>query len=367
MSSYKRGRRLRFLHFCLFFSLITTALFSSGECVIGSTDSNQDDILYYSYNQFTMLIEELQENYPDTFLYYSIGKTYEGRDIWLIKISDNVTQDEDETKILFTSGVHGNEKPGYEILIYSMKSIIENYTTPNVNNSFTDRIRNIVNTTTLFFIPMVNPDGIEAITRKNRKINNCIYGENIFCGVDINRNFDYKWEELDKHPIKYIFGGFPKRLDRTTVKYPFFDFKSFIGKGNYRGPYPFSENESKAIKQFIENTSISISVDYHTYGEKILYPWYWSKDSPTDRSLFVSIGENISKINGYKTLQGSQWYYIPGALGDWIYEKHGVFSFTIELLKSNLPVYFPLKNQILRLCIDHLLVNLYLSERAIMM
>lgn len=342
-------------------------MFSTGQCFSESTFSDLSSKSYYSYEEFTDLIDQLQYDHPDIFLYYSLGKTYEGRDIWAVKISDNVTVDEDEPEVLYMGGVHGNEKPGFQVVIYSIKAIVENYISSNVNQSFTARIRNIVNNTELYFIPMVNPDGIESGSRKNRQPNDCIFGDTIFRGVDINRNYGYKWNELDNHPFKYIFGGFPKRLDRTTIKYPFLDFQSFIKKGNYRGSNPFSENESRAIKQFIENHSISLCVDYHTYGEKILYPWHWTKDVSSDNSLFISIGENISKINQYNVIQGSKWYYIPGSSGDWMYAEHNIYPFTIELCKSNFLVYFPLKEQIIDLCKTHLIVNLYIAERSIQM
>lgn len=367
MTLYERSWKMRFFNLCVIFLLIAISLYPSSKCSSELSYSNRENGFYYSYDQLTDLIDQLQEEYPEIFLYYSLGKTYEGRDIWLIKISDNVTSDEDEPEVLFMGGVHGNEKPGYQVVIYSMGAIVENYTLPNVNHSFTMQVRNIVNNTELYFIPMVNPDGVEAGTRKNRQPNNCIFGSSPFCGVDINRNYAYKWDELDKHPFKYIFGGFPKILVRTTVKYSFLDFQSLIRKGNYRGPYPFSENESKAIKQFIENHNITVRIDYHTYGEKILYPWSWTKDPPPGKSLFLSIAENISKINGYEITQGSKWYYIPGASGDWLYAEHGIFSFTIELFKSSFPVYFPIKDHILKLCKTHLLVNLYIAERALLL
>jgi hypothetical protein len=299
-------------------------------------------------------------------MYYSCGKTYEGRDIWVIKISDNVTYDEDEPEVLYMSGVHGNEKPGYQIVIYSLKAIIEKYTSSYSNDSLTLRIRKIVNNTELYFIPMVNPDGIEAITRKNKKPNECIGGDTLFFGVDINRNYPYKWDELDIHPLKYIFGGFPKIPIRTTVRYPLLDIQTLLKKGYYRGPYPFSENESKAIKQFIENRSIILSVDYHTYGEKILYPWSWSRYPPPQEDIFKSIGKNVSIINGYNLMQGSYWYYIPGSSADWFYAEYNIYSFTIELCSSNLLIYFPVNDIIEKLCNTHLDANLYFAECSLL-
>lgn len=329
-------------------------------------DKNINNI-YYSYDQLTDLLEQLQSHYPDIFFYHSIGKTYQSRGIWLAKISDNVTIDEDEPEILFMGGVHGHEKPGYQVVIYTIKSILENYSAYNVNQSFTARIRSIINNTELYFMPMVNPDGVEANCRKNQRPNDCLFGNNFFRGVDINRNFGYKWEEFNKHPFKYAFGTFPYSLKRTNVMYPFLDFKSINGRGYYRGPYPFSENESRAVKQFIENSSIKINIDYHTTGEKITYPWSWTHDPPPDENTFLSIGENISKINGYKIIQGSKWYYILGCSKDWLYAEHGVFSFVIELCNSSGPSAPQDKELILNLCKKHLLVNLYVAERAIIL
>lgn len=99
-------------------------------------------------------------------MYESLGKSHEGRDLWFVKISDNVEINESEPGVLYNGGMHGNEKPGYQTVILSIISILENYTLPNVNQSFTDQIRNIVNNSQLFFIPMVNPDGCDANRRK---------------------------------------------------------------------------------------------------------------------------------------------------------------------------------------------------------
>ena len=232
---------------------------------------------------------------------------------------------------------------------------------------------------------MVNPDGIEAGTRKNKRPNNCPLGSTAFCGVDINRNFPYKREEFDKHPFKYAFGhfilkefiknpirylieNFPDYFERPNVMYPFFDIQALIPLyhgGHYRGPYAFSENESRAIKSFVENHSIDISVDYHIYGEKIVYPWWWTDAEPPDKDLFISIGENISKINGYELIQGGNWYYIAGGAKDWLYAEHNILSYTIEHCDIDHPLYYHQKEIVDEICTTHLFVNLYLAERAI--
>lgn len=330
---------------------------------------------YYSYNELTELLIQLQIDYPDIYNYSSLGKTWEGRDIWLVKISDNVTIDEEEVEIFYTGGAHGDEKQGYQVVIYSIKAILENYTTINVNESFTERVRNIVNNTKLFFIPMVNPDGCEAGTRKNHRPNNCIFGDTIFRGVDISRNSGYKWELQDQYPFRYR-RSFPY-LEKVNIKYPIFDFRSIIGEGCYRGPSPFSEPESKAIKQVVENNNISIYLDYHSAAYHICYGWAWCHDFPlTEESIMYSIAEDISNMTGYVIKRGGL-ARVFGNMRDWMLDEYGILAFLIELPKTygDKPIIdilhgnrhpFPWKNiPILEVCQTHVLVNLYLAERGI--
>ena len=334
-----------------------------------------EDEIYYSYDELTELLVQLQEEYSDILNYSSLGKTHEGRDIWLVKISDNVTIDEDEPEVLISGGVHGDEKQTYMVAIYSIKAIVENYTSANVNLSFTMRIRNVVNNSKMYFMPMVNPDGCEAGVRKNGRLNKCPLGKTIFRGVDVNRNFDFKWEEFDKHPFRYrrsgmySSSGMPRFFEKTHVKYPFFDWRSVIGEGCYRGPYPFSEPESRAMKQFIENHSVIIYMDYHSYFESIQYPWGWTGDPTPDENIFVSIAENISNINGYKINQYGKNYPILGLSKDWMYDKYGIFAMGIELSPTNADGYSSpgMNKPLLPICKTHVLVNLYLAERAMML
>jgi hypothetical protein len=329
--------------------------------------TNQEDYDYYSFDELTILLDQLHQDFQNIFSYESLGKTYEGRDIWLVKISDNVSIDEDEPEVLFTGGIHGNEKPSFEVVIYTLKSIAENYSSINVNESFSNRVRDIVNNTELYFIPMVNPDGVESGTRKNKIQNDCIFGDKLFRGVDLNRNFDWKWNDFNKHPFKYTLNTILKIGGRSTIMFPFLDIKSIVGEGTYRGPYPFSENETRAIKRFVENHSIKAGIDYHTYGRKIGYPWAWTKESPADEDVFISIAENISEINEYSFFQWSDWYFVNGFFTDWMYGEHEIFHFLIELDPTNVhgPRFQRDFKPVSEICETHLLVNLYLAERSL--
>jgi carboxypeptidase T len=376
----KRRMRKNWFTKALVFGIILLCAVSTFS--IGSSGKRsvvaENNHFFSTYDELTDLLSLLQAQHPDIFSFYSLTKTYEGRDVWLVKISDNVSMNESEPQILFMGGVHGNERAGFQAVIYSLRSIVENYTSPVVNESFTLRIRTIVNSTELFFIPMVNPDGIEAFTRKNSKPNNCVFGSSLFRGVDINRNYDYNWEDVKIHPFRYIV--LPRSLkdlrillngsttnylfERTAIRFPVLDFGSLWRQGFYSGPYAFSENESEAVRAFIEHNNVSLCVDYHIYGEVIGYPQPWRYTDPLDNATFFSCAENISKINGYKLQQNHNWSNLSGNYGSWAYARHRIFSFTIELCNSSKQNRNPDAVYLLRLFSTHLLVNLYLAEKA---
>ncbi len=358
--------------------LCMTSTCSANENIRRSESSIKYDHFYFTYNEFTDLLNLLQAQYPDIFSYYSLTKTYQGREVWLVKISDNVLINESEPQVLYLGGVHGNERPGFQTVIYSIRSIVENYTNTVVNESVTMRIRQIVNTSELFFIPMVNPDGIEAFTRKNCRSNDCIFGKTTFRGVDINRNYDYNWEDVSIHPLRYIVIPRTKNqlkilltgstnnylFERTAVRYPVTDVSSFFGLGFYRGPSPFSEYESSAVRDFIKKNNVSISVDYHSYGEKIHYPQPWRYTNPSDNSTFVSLAENISKINRYSVSPRINWSNLSGNFPYWAYATQGIYPFTIELCNTNEQNQNPDPEYLTEVFSTHVLVNLYIAEKA---
>ena len=121
----------------------------------------------------------------DTFL------THENRPVYWLRISDNPNVNETEPEVLYTSIHHAREPQSLAQLIFYMWYLLENY-------GSNDEVSYLVDNTEMYFIPMINPDGyIENETnnpnggglwRKNKRDN--LDGE---FGVDLNRNYEYKW------------------------------------------------------------------------------------------------------------------------------------------------------------------------------
>jgi carboxypeptidase T len=302
---------------------------------------------YHTYQEMTDLLHSLQTNHSDIMSLSSLGKTYEGRDIWLVKLSDHVEQEEHEAGVLFMGAHHGNEKPGYEVNLFFIQYMVEHYT-----NASTPEVREAINNTQIYLIPMVNPDGVEANTRKNVVPNHGPFGLKKVVtsyGVNLNRNYADNWFLYYLLPTQF---GFLSAFPDSSM--------------NYRGPYPFSENETRAVKHFADTHNVSISISYHTYGEVIFYPWMHTTKQTPDEPLFRSVGENISKIDGYYLFVKKK-YVIDrpgGTLGtseNWLYRNHGVIAFTIELCKQRAPTD---PQTMYKVCSVQTQVHLYLCQRA---
>jgi len=340
----------------------------------------QERYQYYNYQNMTNLLMELYNNNSDIMHLESLDKTYEKRDIWFVKLSDNVSVDEDEPGVLLMGAHHGNEKPSFEVLIYFIKHIIDNYRKKNTDNDndgeinediidgfdndldglvdedpSEDRIREVVNNTQIFLIPMVSPDGVEANTRKNCAPNYGLFdlGKEITSyGVNLNRNYGFKWHYQFLFPFRYHITNI---IDSSF---------------NYRGPWPFSENESRAVKSLVEKSNISISLSYHSYLEAIFFPWTHTSLKTPHEELFISVGKNMTKINKYRLLINgfrNRSYIIPrlgGNLGtseNWLYGVHEIIAYTVELCKTRAPTDPEIVYDYL---VKHVGVNLYVCERS---
>jgi hypothetical protein len=337
---------------------------------------------YYTYDNMTKLLVNLSQKNPDIMSLTSLGTTYEGREIWMVKLSDNVETEEDEPGVLLMGAHHGDEKPSFEVLIFFINYVIETYRMEdtdsdgdgvinedpidgldNDNDGVVDedpvehRVRDVLGSTEIYLIPMVNPDGVEYGWRKNREPNYGADGQSdtiTSYGVDLNRNYGYMWNIVYLFPENY----FLEYLQND---------ESWI----YRGEQPFSEIETQSVKSFVETHDISISLSYHDYGQFMIFPWMHTSKHTPHEALFRSIGYNMSRINKYELKiygqYGEKEYLIPryqgtpGSSENWLYGDQGIIAFTMELCRRRPEL---TTSYVLDACWKHVGVNLYVCERA---
>ncbi len=157
---------------------------------LGPLDFPSADSRYHNYAEANAEIAQRLAQYPSIMSKRVIGKSYEGRDIVAIKVSDNVAVDENEPEVLFTHHQHAREHLTVEMALYLLRELGAGYGTDS-------RITNAVNGREIWIVPDLNPDGGEydiasgsyRSWRKNRQPNS----GSSYVGTDLNRNWDYKW------------------------------------------------------------------------------------------------------------------------------------------------------------------------------
>ncbi len=125
---------------------------------------------YHSYTELTADMAAWAAAYPSITQLISIGNSFEGRDLWALKISDNPGVQEFEPEIQWIGAHHGNEIMSVEVCYYMAEYLLENYGTD-------PQVTWLVNEREIWIIPMLNPDGHTAGSRYNAQ------------GTDLNRNY----------------------------------------------------------------------------------------------------------------------------------------------------------------------------------
>ncbi|MFT2018380.1 M14 family metallopeptidase [Streptomyces sp. 796.1] len=276
-------------------------------------DFPPSDSRYHNYAEATAEINDRVAKNSNIMSKRVIGKSYQGRDIVAIKISDNVGTDEAEPEVLFTAHQHAREHLTVEMALYLLREFGDKYGSDA-------RIKKLIDSREIWIVPDVNPDGGEydiatgsyRSWRKNRQPNAGA------TGTDLNRNWNHKWG---------CCGGSSGSPTSDT----------------YRGPQPESGPEVKVVADFVRSRivggkqQIKTNIDFHTYSQLILWPYgYTTADTAAgltqdDRDAFATIGRKMAATNGYTPEQSSDLYVNDGAIGDWLWGNQKIFSYTFEM------------------------------------
>jgi hypothetical protein len=258
------------------------------------------------------LLRTAQEN-PGLTKVVSIGKTVNGQDILALKLTKGAkyTKDGSKPSVLYASNQHAREWITPEMTRRLMHHYLDNYRTDR-------RIKKIVDSTELWFLLSANPDGYDytfqdtdnRLWRKNLRDVNGDGAISTGDGVDLNRNFAYKWGYDDE-------GSSPNPTSQT-----------------YRGPGPNSEPETKALDAFEKRIGFTYGINYHSAAELLLYGvgWQVATDTPDDvlyRALAGTPGN--SAIPGYRPQVSSELYTTNGEADGHAANVNGMAMFTPEM------------------------------------
>ncbi|MFE2532301.1 M14 family metallopeptidase [Streptomyces sp. NPDC059371] len=277
------------------------------------------DSKYHNYAEMNTEIDQRLGAYPGIMSKRVIGKSYQGRDIVAIKVSDNVATDESEPEVLLTFHQHAREHLTVEMALYLLRELGAGYGSDS-------RVTSMVNNREIWIVPDLNPDGGEydiasgsyRSWRKNRQPNS----GSSYVGTDLNRNWNYKWG---------CCGGSSSSKSSET----------------YRGASAESAPEVKVVADFVRGRvvggkqQITAGIDFHTYSELVLWPFgYTTADTATgmtadDAAAFKAIGQKMAASNGYTAEQASDLYITDGSIDDYLWGTQKIFDYTFEMYPTS--------------------------------
>lgn len=262
-------------------------------------------------------LNQVAADHPAITHVFSVGTTTDGRDIWGIEISDYPGIVEDEPAILLNGLHHSREVVTPHIVTDAIDVLTNGY---DANDP---QIVEWVQNYKSILIPMVNPDGSARVHagdvnhRKNtRQV--CSAADP---GVDLNRNYPYKWGA----------GAVCEAGSGSSGNQC---------SDSYRGPAAASEPETLAMIGLAQAMHFAIAVSYHSSGRFIDYPYACNPGVPDMRmpehdainAMMYGMRDAIFAVDSVLYAVHS-----PVAIGpvngddtSWYYAFEGTYPFIVE-------------------------------------
>ena len=276
------------------------------------------DAAYHTYQELTAAIRAVESAHPGLVRISSIGRSHEGRELWIAKVSDNVGTDESEPEVLLDGGHHGREHLSVEMALATLRHLTGRYATDAA-------VKLRVDSTETWILFNLNPDGTiydgGGTTYRDWRKNRQPTPGTSAIGTDLNRNYGWKWG---------CCGG----------------SSSSATHENYRGAKPWSTPEVAALKRFVDGRviggrqQIRMHLSFHSFGRVIVWPWAYTPSGvpdTDDRNALAAIGKEMARLAGYRGMQSNALYPTDGDQIDWMYGAHRIFSYTVELADRKYP------------------------------
>lgn len=334
---------------------------------------------YYRYDELTELLKGFQTEFPGLVRMIEIGKSHEGRPIWLMEVTNFETGEPSTKPAYWCDGnIHASEVSASSAVLHILYTLVIKY-------GKDETITRALDSRAFYLVPRVNPDGAEWALADVPKIvrsstRSWPYEEDDPYGLE-RRDLDGDGRILnmrvkDSNGPWKISNEEPRLMQRrepgeTGGTYyrlmPEGLFHNFDGMSmrsqkirqgldmnrNFpnawrmeheqygAGPYPTSEPEIRALVQaIVERPNICGATTYHTFsGVHLRPPGRHSEDElpPEDVWTFKDFGKKGEEITGYPAISVYHDFkyhpkeYISGVFDDWMYEHRGVFAWTTEI------------------------------------
>jgi murein tripeptide amidase MpaA len=334
---------------------------------------------FYRYCELTRFLHAAAEAHPGLVRLETLGKSYEGRDIWLAVVTNTETGSDREKPAFWIDGnIHATEVSASTACLTFLHYLLSRYgDDPDVTRALDSRA--------YYIVPRVNPDGAEwALADKPRFIRSSTrpypYDEEPIEGLvvedmdgdgrmltmrvpDPNGAWKICAEEprlmvrrdpaetggeyyrlLPEGPIEAYDGvtiAIQPKKERLDLNRNFPEHWRQENEQRGAGPYPVSEPEVRAMVHFIaDHRNITGGVAFHTYSGVLLRPYDDRDDKEfpiEDLWTFQKIGKRGTEITGYPSISVYHDFryhpkqVITGGFDTWLYEQVGAFAWTVEI------------------------------------
>jgi murein tripeptide amidase MpaA len=337
---------------------------------------------FYKHDALTRLLFDYADAHPDLVSVVSIGKSHEGRDIWVAVLTNTATGPDTDKPAFWADGnIHAAELTASTACLYYLHQLVTGYGKDK-------QVTHLLDTRTVYLCPRLNPDGAElALAERPRHIRSSTrrypFDEDPVDGLTIEdvdgdgrvlfmriRDPHGAYKKCDADPRLMVprqpgeFGGeyyrlmpegLVKNFDGLTVtvnkdtegldlnrNFPAGWRQEFEQVG--AGDYPASEPEVRAMVDFIvAHRNIGAGISYHTHSGVILRPMGTQSDDdmiPEDLWTYRRFSEIGAKLTGYPAI--SIWHdfkYHPKEIitgtQDWLYEHMGALFWVVEIWSPN--------------------------------
>jgi len=249
---------------------------------------------------------------------HEIGTTWQGRKILALRITRDVKRPNSKPAFLFVGAHHASELLSTEFVL----DIIEQLTTGQATDP---EVCCWLSRYEIWCIPLANPDGLHrffhvvATGRKNGRDTNRNGRIDARDGVDLNRNYPFRWHTLGKKGSS----GDPAH-------------------GRYRGPEAGSEPETKAIMRLARRERFAALISYHTAGSKVLVPYTIDRARNPHPDAAWIVGAHMAALADAARpdrdyIPVRNLYSVDGVDQDWHYWRHGTLAYLWEGSRTNPP------------------------------
>jgi murein tripeptide amidase MpaA len=334
---------------------------------------------YYRYDALVEILNGLAAEYPQLMRLQSIGRSYEGRDIWLATVTNSETGDDRQKPALWVDGnIHASEISPSSACLHLIQHLVTGY-------GRDPEVTRCLDTRAFYVCPRVNPDGAElALADPPRIVRSSTrpypYDEEPVGGL-IREDMDGDgrilmmrvpdpngpWKASPEEPrllvrrdptetagryYRLLPEGHLEDYDGVTIRlqpnkegldlnrnFPVEWRQEYQQKG--AGPYPTSEPEARALAHFItSHPNITGGVAFHTWSGVLLRPYADrdDKEMPAeDLWTYQAIGTRGTQMTGYPAISTyHDFLYHPGEVttggfDDWLYDHLGIFAWTVEI------------------------------------